>query len=73
METGLLLDSGSEKIVQLLCCERAQRLLAEPVFRTKAGPNESNSHYFPPLREGLLNLNCTFQKNIQWRPLVYIS
>lgn len=27
----------------------------------------------PPLREGLLNLNYSFQKNTQWQPLKYVS
>lgn len=62
--------------------KETQRLLAEPVPGIKAEPDESNARYFhvviagpqdSPLREGLLNLNYSFQKNTQWQPLKYVS
>ncbi|KAM7325418.1 hypothetical protein ACRRTK_015671 [Alexandromys fortis] len=52
--------------------KETQHLLAEPVSGIKAEPDDSNARYFqaviadaqdPPLREGLLNLNYSFQKN----------
>ena len=62
--------------------KETQHLLAEPVPGIKQNQMKAMpiifmwsllAHRIPPLREGLLNLNYSFQKNTQWQPLKYVS